>query len=92
MIRRLGLASLLVVVCAFGGASAGPFSALPNRRVLVTIAWLDVSEQVERESDPFAGRVTPPRVASGSTSPRPVGLRRFTAERWLFQRPPPTVL
>jgi hypothetical protein len=91
MTRRLGLASLVVVVFAFGGAAAGPARPLQSLRLVASVAWLDASEQVEREAQPIAPRVARRSDTTVSPAPRSVSLRRFAAERWLFQRPPPSL-
>ena len=92
MARRLGLASLVVVVFAFGGAAAGPSRPLQSLRLVVSVAWLHASEQVEREAQPIAPRGARPSATTVSQAPRSVSLRRFPVERWLFQRPPPASL
>jgi hypothetical protein len=92
MARRLGLASLVVLVFAFAGAAAGPARPLQSLRLVVSVAWLYASEQVEHEAQPIAPRVARPSAATVSPAPRSVSLRRFPVERWLFQRPPPASL
>lgn len=92
MARRLGLASLVVVVFAFAGAAAGPARPLQSLRLVVSVAWLYASEQVEHQAQPIAPRVAHPTATRVSRAPRCVSFRRFPVERWLFQRPPPSVL
>jgi len=92
MTRRLGLASLVVVVFAFAGAAAGPARSLQSLRLVVSVAWLYASEQVEHEAQPIAPRLARPSTTTVSPALRSVSLRRFAAERWLFQRPPPASL
>jgi hypothetical protein len=92
MARRLGLASLVVVVFGFAGAAAGPARPLQSLRLVVSVAWLYASEQVEHEAQPIAPRVARPTDTRVSRTPRSVSFRRFAAERWLFQRPPPASL
>jgi hypothetical protein len=92
MTRRLGLASLVVVVFALGGAAAGPAKPLQSLRLVASIAWLNASEHVEHEAQPIAPRVAPPSATTVSPAPQSVSLRRFPVERWLFQRPPPASL
>ena len=89
MTRRLGLASLVVVVLGFGGAAAGPARPLQSLQLVVSVAWVYGSEQVEHEVQPIAPRVARPTATSVSRAPRSVSFRRFPLERWLFQRPPP---
>jgi hypothetical protein len=91
MTRRLGLASLVVVLFAFAGASAGPARPLESRRPVVSIAWQHAPEQVEQKMP----RLAPPRPqpsTSDSRVPRSASLRPCPVERWLFQRPPPAAL
>jgi hypothetical protein len=92
MIRRLGLASVALVVFAFAGASAGPARPLQSLRLIVSVAWLNAQEQVEHETRPLAPRVPQPSAATATGAPRSAGFRRLPVERWLFQRPPPTWL
>jgi len=92
MARRFGLASLIVVAFAFGGAAAGPARPLQSLRLVVSVAWLNASEQIELEAQPIAPRVARPSAATVSPAPRSGSLRRFPVERWLFQRPPPASL
>ena len=92
MIRRLGLASVAVVVFAFAGASAGPARPLESLRLLVSVAWLNAPDEVEHETLLLAARVPQPSATIASRAPRSVRFRRFPVERWLFQRPPPALL
>jgi hypothetical protein len=92
MIRRLGLASLTVVVFAVAGASAGPARPLQSLRLLVTSAWLKSPEQIEHRTRLLAPRVAQPSGTTASRAPRSVAFRRLPVERWLFQRPPPASL
>jgi hypothetical protein len=92
MTRRLGLASMVVVVFAFAGAAAGPARPLQSLRLVVSVAWQPAAEQVEREAQPISPAVTRPSAIRVSPAPRSVSLRRFPVERWLFQRPPPIAL
>jgi len=92
MIRRLGLATLTVLVLAFAGPAA-PATPLQSLRLVVSVVWLDASEQVERETQ----SLTPPRIPQPTETiathvPRSVAVRRFPVDRWLFQRPPPASL
>ena len=91
MVRRLGLASVLVIL-AFGGASAGPASPLQSLRLIVSVAWLTAPDEVEHETRLLAPRVPQPSVTTASRAPRSAGFRPFPVERWLFQRPPPALL
>ncbi|HLG56658.1 MAG TPA: hypothetical protein VI485_15070 [Vicinamibacterales bacterium] len=86
------LASLAVVVFAVAGASAGPARPLESLRLIVSVAWLNASEQVEHETRLLAPRVPQPSAITASRAPRSVAFRRFPVERWLFQRPPPASL
>jgi hypothetical protein len=92
MTRRLGLASLLVVAFALGGASAGPVRPLQALRLVVSIACLGAPEERERETPLFAERVAQRPATAVSRATRSDGFRSFPVERWLFQRPPPAVL
>jgi hypothetical protein len=92
MTRRLGLASLAVIVLAFAGASAGPARPLQSRQLVVSVAWPNAPAQVEHETQPLARRVPQQSVTTASRAPRSVGFRRFPFERWMFQRPPPASL
>jgi hypothetical protein len=87
--RRLGLASLAVVVFAFAGAAAGPARSLQSLRLVVSVEWLKAPEQLEQKTRPLAQRVSQPSPSGTSRAPRSVSIRRFPVERWLFQRPPP---
>jgi hypothetical protein len=89
MTRRLGLASLAVVVFAFAGAAAGPARSLQSLRLVVSVEWLKAPEQIEHETRPLSQRVSPPSPTGPAQAPRSVSIRRFPVERWLFQRPPP---
>jgi hypothetical protein len=91
MTRRLGLASLVVLLFAFAGASAGPARPLESLRLVVSVAWQQASEEVEHQTPPLAPSAPQPSATASRVS-RPVGVRRFPAERWLFQRPPPAGL
>ena len=88
MTRRLGLASLFVVVFAFAGAAA-PSRPIQSR---VSVVWLNAQEQVEHETRPLAARVAQPVTIALSLPPLSAGFRRSPLEGWLFQRPPPTAL
>jgi hypothetical protein len=92
MTRRLGLASLLVVVFAFAGSAAGPARPLLSLRLVVSVAWLHEAKQAEHEVRPSAPRVARPPAITAAPRPRSISFRRFPAERWLFQRPPPLVI
>jgi hypothetical protein len=87
MTRRLGLASLAVVVFAFAGAAAGPARSLQSLGLVVSVEWRKAPEQIEHET--LAPRVPQPAPAVASLEPRSAGFRPFPVERWLFQRPPP---
>jgi hypothetical protein len=89
MTRRLGLASLAVVMFAFAGAAAGPARSLQSLRLVVSVEWLKAPEQVEHEARPLSQRVSQPSATGASRAPRSISLRRFPVECWLFQRPPP---
>jgi hypothetical protein len=89
MTRRLGLASLAVVVFAFAGAAAGPARSLQSLRLVASVEWLKAPEQSEHKTRPVAQLVSQPPPTGPSRAPRSVGIRRFPVERWLFQRPPP---
>jgi hypothetical protein len=93
MVRRFGLASLVVVVVAFAGASAGPARPLQSLRLVVSFAQLYTPEEVEQEetlsSDaPVQGW----SIATASRLTWSTPFRRLPVERWLFQRPPPTLI
>jgi hypothetical protein len=92
MTRRLGLASLVVVVFAFGGAAAGPARPLEPLRIVVSMAWPQASKQAEHKARPIVAAVAQASATEASPAPRPVRLPRFLSERWLFQRPPPVTL
>jgi len=92
MIRRLGLASVAVVVFAFAGASAGPARPVQSLRIIVSVAWLTAPVEVKRETRPLAPHVPQSAVTTASLLPRSVAFRPFPVERWLFQRPPPSLL
>ena len=92
MIRRPGLASVAVVVFAFAGASAGPARPLQSLRLVVSVAWLAAPDEVKRETRPLKPHVPQPSVTTASRAPRSVGFPPFPVERWLFQRPPPSLL
>ena len=87
MTRRLGLASLFVLVFAFAGAAAAPATPFPSLRV--SIVWLNAPEENERETRPLAPRVTPPVAVPVSQPALSTGFRWSPLEGWLFQRPPP---
>lgn len=89
MTRRLGLASLFVVVFAFAGAAAVPSRPIQSR---VSVVWLSAQEQVEHETRPLAARVAQPIAIALSQPPPSAGFRWSPLEGWLFQRPPPTAL
>jgi hypothetical protein len=94
MTRRLGLASLIVVAFAFAGTGASTVAgpARPLQRIVVSVAWPHAPEQAEHKTRPIATSVAQPSASKASPAPRPVSLRRFLGERWLFQRPPPVAL
>jgi len=92
MTRRLSLASLVVVLVAFAGASAGPARPLDSLRLVVSIAWLNSPKEGERETLPLAARVAQPPAITLSRAPHSDGFRSSPRERWLFQRPPPAAL
>jgi len=92
MIRRLGFASVALVMFALGGASAGPARPLQSLRLIVSVAWLTAPDEVTRETQPLTPHVPQPSVTTESRAPRSVGFRPFPVERWLFQRPPPSLL
>ena len=92
MNRRLGLASLVIIAFAFGGAAAGPARPLQPLRIVVSVAWPQASEQAEHKTRPIATPVAQPSGPQASPAPRSVNLRRFLGERWQFQRPPPVAL
>ena len=91
MTRRLGLASLVVLLFAFAGASAGPARALESLRLVVSVAWQQAPEQAERKTPPLASAAPQPS-SSDARVPRSEGAKRFPVERWLFQRPPPAAI
>ncbi|HEX5107155.1 MAG TPA: hypothetical protein VFV95_01855 [Vicinamibacterales bacterium] len=89
MTRRLGFASLFVVVLAFAGASAGPAGPVESRRLIASIAWL-CSEPDQVRVRPESPRVSVLPHRSSARLLRPEPLARTTAvDRRLFQRPPP---
>jgi hypothetical protein len=92
MSRGLRLASLLVIVFAFAGASAGPARPLQSLRLVVSIAWLNAPEEGERETRLVAERVAQPPAIIVSRVPQSGGFRSLPLERWRFQRPPPATL
>ena len=93
MVRRFGLASLVVVVVAFAGASAGSARPLPSLRLVVSFAQLHTPEEVEQEETRLSGTRTPGRfITTASRLPRSARVRRLPVERWLFQRPPPALI
>jgi hypothetical protein len=92
MTRRLGLASLVVVVLAFAGGAAGPARPLQQLRLVVSVCWLASPERVEREARADAPRVEQPAAVVAARAPRSVAFCRFLVERWLFQRPPPVAI
>jgi hypothetical protein len=92
MSRGLRLASLLVIVFAFAGASAGPARPLQSLRLVVSIALLNAPEDGERETRLVAERVAQPSAITFSRTPRSVSFRSLPVERWRFQRPPPATL
>jgi hypothetical protein len=91
MIRRLGLASLLVVTFAFGGAAAGPVRPLQSLRLIVSVTWVHATEEREHETQTVAARADSPAIIV-SRATRSDAFRSFPVEPWLFQRPPPAVL
>ena len=92
MTRRVGLASLVVLVLAFAGAAAGPARPLQSLRLVVSVSWLTSPERAEDEARPNAPRVEQPLTVAVARAPRAASLRRFPVERWLFQRPPPVAI
>ena len=92
-VRRFGLASLVVVVVAFAGASAGPARPLQSLRLVVSFAQINVPEEVEQEETP--SQDAPAQgwsIATTSFLPGSTSFRRLPVERWLFQRPPPALI
>ena len=92
MIRRVSLASLVVVAFAFAGASAGPVRPLQSLRLVVSIAWLNAPDEGERETRPLTAHVVQPPVSTASRARQSAGVPSSAVERWLFQRPPPAAL
>jgi hypothetical protein len=92
MTRRLGFASLVVVVLAFAGASAGPARPLHSLRLVVSIAWLNAPDESERDTQPLAARIAQPPAITVSQALYSAAFRSLHVERALFQRPPPTAL
>jgi hypothetical protein len=92
MSRGLRLASLLVIVFAFAGASSGPTRPLQSLRLVVSVAWLNAPEEGERETQPLAQRVAQLSATIVSRLPQFVGFRSLPVERWRFQRPPPATI
>jgi len=93
MVRRFGLASLVVVSFAFAGASAGPVRPLQSLRLIVSFAQLHSPEEVEQRETRLSDARAPERyMAPASRLPRSARFRRFPVERWLFQRPPPALI
>jgi hypothetical protein len=92
-VRRLGLASLVVVVVAFAGASAGPTRPLQSLRLVVSFAQLHTPEEAEQEEARRSDARVPWRsISTLSPLPRSARFRRLPVERWLFQRPPPALI
>src|SRR6187551_1560267 len=60
MIRRLGVASVALVLLAFGGASAGPARPLQSLRLIVSVVWLTAPDEVKRETRPLTSHVPQP--------------------------------
>src|SRR5262245_41509844 len=87
--RRLGFASLFVVVLAFAGASAGPAGPVESRRLVASFAWLR-AEPADVRVRPVTPRVgaLPPRSPARLLSLEPLA-RTTSVDRRLFQRPPP---
>jgi hypothetical protein len=92
MIRRVSLASLVVVAFALAGASAGPVRPLQSLRLVVSIAWLNAPDEGERETQPLAAHVAQPPAIAASRVRQSAGVPSSAVERWRFQRPPPPVL
>ena len=92
MVRRLGRTTVALVMLVFGGASAGPATPLQSLRLIVSVAWLIAPDEVTRETRPLTPHVPQPSVTTASRAPRSAGFRPFPVERWLFQRPPPSLL
>jgi multidrug efflux pump subunit AcrA (membrane-fusion protein) len=89
MTRRLGLASLFLIVFAFGGAAAAPSRPIQAR---VSVVWLSAQEQAEHETRPVTARVAPSAAIALSQPPPSAGFRPAPLEGWLFERPPPAAL
>lgn len=89
MSRRVGLASLVVLVLAFAGAAAGPASPRASLRLVVSVSWLSAPEEVEREVRPDPPPVPQPAASTVARATQSLSLRALPVERWLFQRPPP---
>jgi len=89
MTRRLGVASLFVVVLAFAGASAGPAAPVESRRLIASFAWLR-AEPADVRVRPVTPRVSvlQPRSPARLLSLEPLA-RTTAVDRQLFQRPPP---
>ena len=93
MVRRLGLASLVVVVVAFAGASAGPARPLQSLRLVVSFAQLHTPDEVEEKEIRLSDSRAPERfIAPASRLPRSARFHQPSNERWLFQRPPPALI
>ena len=93
MVRRVGLASLVVVVVAFAGAASGPSRPLQSLRLVVSFAQLHTPKEVAQEERHLSDARTPERcIATASRLHQSAGFRRLLTERWLFQRPPPALI
>ena len=93
MVRRLGLASLVVIVVAFAGGSAGPARPLQSLRLVVSFAQLYTPEEVEQEErSPSDAPAQGWSIVTASRLPWSAPFRRLPVERWLFQRPPPALV
>lgn len=90
MTRRLGLASLLVVVFAFAGPAAGPVTPIQSLRA--SVVWLNAPEPAAHETLGLAPRVAPPIALTISQLRRSAGFRWPSLESRRFQRPPPSAL
>jgi hypothetical protein len=87
--RRLGVASLFVVVLAFAGAAAGPAGPVESRRLVASFAWLRAAPADVRvlTAAPRVGAL-PSRSPARLLSLDPIA-RSTAVDRQLFQRPPP---
>jgi hypothetical protein len=87
------LASLVVVVLAFGGASAGSARPLDSLRLVLSVAWLE-AEPGEVRLQPAESRVrSQPRIEGSERAERPhTHVSPTSIDRSSFQRPPPADL